>query len=83
MKLNRIIISLVPCLALVVTGQAATTTTNIWDFGFGVRSITNTPDVATSSTPSGDNPRAIIFGNNNQYFFGTGPSGLYGSPTGL
>jgi hypothetical protein len=87
MKLNRVIISLVPCLALVLTAQAATPSTNIWDFTFSVRAITNTPPdappVGNSITPDGGNPRAIIFGNNNTYFFGTGPNGLYGSPTGL
>jgi hypothetical protein len=81
MKLKRIIISLVPCLSLVLSGQAATT--NILDWTFSTLGNPYAPDIGTSINPSGGHPLATLFGNNNTYFVGEGPFGLYGPPTGL
>jgi hypothetical protein len=82
MKPKRIIASLATSLSLVVTAQAAVTT-NVLDWTFSTFAITNAPDAATSSNPSGGNPLATFFGNLNTYYFGTGPQGLFGPPTGL
>jgi hypothetical protein len=83
MKLNSILASLAACLSLGISAQAASPSTNVLDWTFSVAGNPAAPNAATTLNPSGGNPQATIFGNNNTYFFGTGPLGLYGSPTGL
>lgn len=84
MKLNKIIISLVACLSVVLAGQAATT--NILDWTFSTAptiSGTNqlsTPNPGTSTTP-GDNPLATFIGANATWYFSLGSA--FGPPTGL
>jgi hypothetical protein len=83
MKLNNVIASVVPSLLLALGGQAAQTNTLDWKFStFGSTNIAPT----TAVTPSGGTPVAAVIGNNNTYFFGSGPggpNGPFGSPTGL
>jgi hypothetical protein len=81
MKPKPIITSIALFLLLALTGQAQTT--NILDWTFSTSANPSAPDTATSINPSGGDPEATFTGNNNTYFVGTGPQGLYGSPTGL
>jgi hypothetical protein len=81
MKLNKAILSVAACGLLALTGQAATT--NIIDWQFSVAGNPASPTAGTTVNPDGGNPLATFSGANNTYFFGSGPSGLYGSPTGL
>jgi hypothetical protein len=82
MKLKTIIVGVVACLSLAVAAQAATTT-NILDWTFSTSANPSAPDAATSINPDGGNPEATFTGNNNTYYFGAGPQGVTGSPTGL
>jgi hypothetical protein len=81
MKLTRIIIGLVPCLSLALTGQAQMVTTLDWPFSVAGNPSTTNPPPALN--PSGGTATATFLGPNNTYFFGVGPEGLYGPPTGL
>ena len=81
MKLKTVIISMVLCLPLALMGQTATT--NVLDWTFSTADNPAAPDAATSINPSGGDPRRPFPGNNNTYFFGPGPQGLYSQPTGL
>jgi hypothetical protein len=79
MRLNRVFLGLVSSLSLALAGQAATT--NILDWQFSTADNPAPPTIAVN--PDGGNPLATFTGPNNTYFFGTGPNGLFGSPTGL
>jgi hypothetical protein len=88
MKLNNVIVSVIPCLLLALGGQAAAQTTLDWQFStFGTgpaNSVTNAPTTAVS--PFGGTAQATVVGPLNTYFFGTGPGGAtgpFGPPTGL
>ncbi len=87
MKASEIILSIGAGLSLVLTSQAQPTTNTLdWNFSSGG----NPSPINASGTinPSGGNPTATFFGNNNSYFFTTvpgsgGANGYYGPPTGL
>jgi hypothetical protein len=79
MRLDRAFLGLVSSLSLALAGQAATT--NILDWQFSTADNPASPTIAVN--PDGGDPLATFSGPNNTYFFGTGPNGLFGSPTGL
>jgi hypothetical protein len=79
MKLRHVSLGIVLLLSFAVTGQAQLFTELDWKFSLNLR--TNPP--TTAINPSGGTATANILGNNNTYYFGTGPQGLYGTPTGL
>ena len=81
MRLNRALLSLVSSVALVLVGQAQTT--NSFDWQFSTADNPASPPTNSITNPSGGDPQATFTGPNNTYFFGSGPGGLYGTPTGL
>ena len=76
MKLHQFAIGMVSCLSLAVASHAQTNTVD-WKF-----SVAGNPSAPTTSTTTNVATATFVSGNNS-YFFGTGPEGLYGSPTGL
>jgi hypothetical protein len=85
MKLNQIIIGIVPCLSLALTVQAAPMVTTLdWQFS----AAANPAPPTTEVDPSGGTATATFSGALNSYYFNSildPPAGAtyYGSPTGL
>ncbi len=89
MKANsKLIVSIVPCLFLVFSGQAAMQTTLDWEFSTWGTTLTNGDTVVLPTTtinPSEGDAMATVHGPNTTYYFGVGPQPITGSPlpTGL
>ena len=79
MRLNRTIISIVPCLSLAIAAQAATQTTNVLDWQFNTGANPTAPTAATTINPDGGSPTATIFDTSGN---GTGINYSFAARTG-
>lgn len=80
MKLQHILIGIAPCLFLAISAQGQTTTLD-WRFSNAANPASPTASGTTNLT-GGAASATFVQGNNN-YILGSGPGGLYGTPTGL
>jgi hypothetical protein len=80
MKLNRIVLGVVPCMALALTGFAQTTT---FDWTFSSAGNPSTPDAISNPSGATASATAQVPPGNLTYYFGEFPNGAAGTPTGL
>jgi hypothetical protein len=85
MKLPQLLVGIGTCLLLAMAAQAQTTLLTTLDWKFSVAGNPSLPTASGTTNLTGGAATASFLGDSRKYhyYFGTGPNGLYGTPTGL
>jgi len=83
MKSPRFLASIGICLFSVIAASGQTTPLTTLDWKFSLAGSPSAPTVPGTTNLTGGAATATFTQGNNKYYFGKGPNGLYGTPTGL